>query len=231
MHEYGLTEEQLAAVAITHRKHAILKGNAQEQRPLDLAGYRKSRMISDPLRVADCCLISDGAGAFVMVSGERAKNCRKGPVFVKGVGFATGARTGDATFTQMPDYLETPGARRAADTAFAHAGIDRGALDFAQLYDCFSISCLLELEDIGLVPRGQGGAFFASGEAGLAGRLPINTHGGLLSYSYRLGIEHVVEAVRQLRGEAGPTQLLNPEVGLVSGYSAPDYGVLILGRS
>jgi len=230
IHEYGLTEEQLASVAIQHRRNAILKGNAQEMTPLDLEGYRKSRMISDPLRVPDCCLISDGAGAIVMVSAERAKNCRKPPVYVKGVGFAAGPTTGDAAFTQNADYLAMPGAHRAADTAFTKAGIGRDVLDFAQIYDCFSISCLMEIEDLGLVQRGEAGTFFESGEASLSGRLPINTHGGLLSYSYLLGIEHVVEAVRQLRGEAGATQLANPEFGLVSGYSSPDYGILILGN-
>lgn len=231
MHEYGLTEEQLAAVAITHRNHAMLKGNAQLSKPLDLEGYRASRMIADPLRVADCCLISDGAGAFVMVSAERARDCPKPPVFVKGVGFAAGATTGDAAFAQNPDYLSTPGAHVAAADAFRQAGIGPRDLNFAEIYDCFTISCLMEMEDMGLVPRGEGGAFFASGAASLGGTLPVNTHGGLLAYSYRLGIEHLVEAVRQLRGEAGATQVRDARLGLVSGYSIPDYGVLILGSA
>lgn len=231
MHEYGLTEEQLAAVSISQRQNAILKGNAQAMKPLDLDGYRASRMIADPLRVADCCLISDGAGAFVMVSEERSRDCRKPPVFVKGVGFGAGAITGDAGFTQNPIYLSTPGAHRAAQDAFRHAGLSPSDIDFAEIYDCFSISCLMEMEDMGLVARGEAGAFFASGAASLTGSLPINTHGGLLSYSYRLGIEHLIEAVRQLRGEAGATQLVKAEIGLVSGYSIPDYGVLILGSA
>jgi acetyl-CoA acetyltransferase len=229
MHEYLLREEELAAVAITHRQHAMLKGNAQTSKPLEMESYFTSRMIADPLRAVDCCLISDGAGAFVMTSGERAHDCRKKPVYVKGVGFAAGATTGDAAFTQNPDYLSTPGAHRAAQAAYHQAGLGPGDVDFAEIYDCFTISCLMELEDVGLVPRGQAGALFASGQASLTGSLPVNTHGGLLAYSYRLGIEHVVEAVRQLRGEAGATQLAKAQIGLVSGYSIPDYGVLLLG--
>lgn len=231
MYEYGLTEDELAAVAITHRRNALLKGNAQSSKPLDIEGYRASRMIANPLRVADCCLISDGAGAFVMVSEERARDCRKPPVFVKGTGFAAGPTTGDAAFTQNPDYLSTPGAGLAAADAFRQAGLAPKDVDFAEVYDCFTISCLMELEDMGLIPPGQAGAFFAAGEASLEGQLPVNTHGGLLAYSYRLGIEHLVEAVRQLRGEGGATQLRKAEIGLVSGYSIPDYGVLILGSA
>jgi acetyl-CoA acetyltransferase len=229
MHEYGLREEELGAVAITHRRNALLKGNAQASRPLDMEAYLASRMIADPLRAADCCLISDGAGAFVMTSYERARDCRKKPVYVKGTGFAAGAITGDAAFTQNPDSLSTPGAHRAAQDAYRQAGLGPRDVDFAEIYDCFTISCLMELEDVGLVARGEAGAFFASGQASLTGSLPVNTHGGLLAYSYRLGIEHVIEAVRQLRGEAGATQLAKAQIGLVSGYSIPDYGVLLLG--
>lgn len=230
MHEYGLTEEQLGSVAVTLRRNAILKGNAQANTPLDIDSYLASRMIADPLRAADCCLISDGTGAFVMTSQERARDARKPPVFVNGVGFAAGAISGDSAFTQNPDYLSTPGAARAAKNAFKDAGLVASDVDFAQIYDCFTISCLMELEDIGLAPRGQAVELFTSGAASLSGSLPVNTHGGLLSYSYRLGIEHIVEAVRQLRGEAGPTQLTDPRIGLVSGYSIPDYAVLLLGK-
>jgi len=181
------------------------------------------------LRTLDCCLISDGAGAFVMTRADRARDLPHPPVFVKGVGFAAAPITGDAAFTQNPDYLSTPGARAASLMAQKAAGVALTELDFAQIYDCFTISCLMELEDIGLCGRGEAGAFFAEGNAALGGRLPINTHGGLLSYSYLLGIEHVVEAVRQLRGAAGATQVPGAQLGLVSGYSIPDYGVLILG--
>lgn len=229
IHEYRLTEEQLASVAITHRRHALAKGNAQARSPLTLADYRASRMIAAPLRAVDCCLISDGAGAFVMTRGDRARDLRQPAVYVKGVGFASAPLSGDSAFTQNPDYLSTPAAREASLSAQKAAGVSLAELDFAQIYDCFTISCLMELEDIGLCGRGESGAFFQDGHASLGGQLPVNTHGGLLSYSYLLGIEHVVESVRQLRGTAGATQVPGAELGLVSGYSIPDYGVLILG--
>jgi len=229
MHEYGLTEEQLASVAITHREHALQKGGGQVDKPLGRAEYLASRMIADPLRVADCCLISDGAGAFVMTSADRAQDCRRPPVYVKGIGFAASALAGDGAFTQNPHYLETPGAGLASQRAQKMAGIGIAEIDFAEVYDCFTISCLMELEDLGFCKKGEAGAFFADGHARLGGSLPVNTHGGLLSYSYRLGIEHVTEAVRQLRHEAGPNQVANAEVGLVSGFSIPEYGALILG--
>lgn len=228
-YEFGLTDEQLASVAIGHRENALLKGNAQAKSPLTMESYLRSRPISSPLRAADCCLISDGAGAFVMTSADRARDCRKPPVYVKGVGFAASALTGDAAFTQNPDYLAMPGASRASRNAQRDARIDLSEIDFAEIYDCFTISCILELEDLGFCKKGEGAQFFADGHARLTGRLPVNTHGGLLSYSYRLGIEHLVEAVRQLRGEGGATQVANAEIGLVSGLSVPDYGVLILG--
>jgi acetyl-CoA acetyltransferase len=228
-HEFGLSDEELASVAISHREYAVLKGNAQAKSPLTFDGYLNSRMIASPLRAADCCQISDGAGAFVMTSAARAKDCKKPPVFVKGVGFAASSMTGDAAFTQNPDYLSMPGATRASLSAQRDAGIDISEVDFAEIYDCFTISCILELEDIGFCPKGEGARFFAEGRTRLGGSLPVNTHGGLLSYSYRLGIEHLVEAVRQLRGEGGATQVANAEIGLVSGLSVPDYGVLLLG--
>lgn len=229
MHEYGLTEEQLASVAITHRQHALRKGGSQARGELNLEGYRASRMIASPLRILDCCLISDGAGAFVMTRADRARDTRHRPVLVKGVGFASVAMTGDSAFTQNPRYLHTPGAGLAAQRAFKEARAAVTELDFAQIYDCFTISCLMEVEDIGICGRGEAGAFFADGKASIGGELPINTHGGLLSYSYLLGIEHLVEAVHQLRGTAGTSQVPGAELGLVSGFSIPDYGVLILG--
>jgi acetyl-CoA acetyltransferase len=230
MHEYGLTEADLAAVATTQRANAIRNGRAQVQKPLSTADYHASRMISDPLRAADCCLITDGAAAFVMTRMDRARDCRKAPVKVLGCGFAGEAMTGDDVFTQNPNQLTLPGAREACDRALGQAGIGRDAVSFAEIYDCFTISCLMQIEDLGFCKKGEAGAFVREQGIGIEGGLPINTHGGLLSHSYLLGAEHVVEAVRQLRGEAGDAQVNNAEVGLVTGLSIPDYGVLVLGR-
>ncbi len=230
MHEYGLTEDALASVAMTHRHHAALKGTGQTRSELSFEDYLASPMIAEPLRQPDCCLITDGAGAFVMTSMERARDLRRPTVPVLGAGFASAPVTGDAVFTQSAHPLVVPGAREAADRALGQAGLDRKDVDFLEVYDCFSISCLMQVEDMGFCEKGEGAHLFREGAARLGGRLPVNTHGGFLAHSYRLGIEHVTEAVRQLRGQAGPVQVPGAEVGLVTGLSPPDYGVLALAR-
>ena len=230
MHEYGLTSRQLGALCVTQREHALLKGGGQIPKTLTLNDYENAPMISDPLRVPDCCLISDGAGAYVMTSLERARDLAKPPVQVIGTGFASVPTTGDSVFTQGSDLMTIPGAEQAALQALGEAGIGHRDVNFLETYDCFSISCLLQIEDMGFCPKGEVGAFVEEGHVRIGGALPVNTHGGLLSYSYRLGIEHVTEAVRQLRGEAGGNQVESAEVGVVSGLSIPDYGVLALAR-
>jgi acetyl-CoA acetyltransferase len=187
-------------------------------------------MIAEPLRVADCCLITDGAGAFVMTAMDRARDCPKRPIRVLGTGFASAPVTGDSAFTQGASLTAMPGAAEAARRAFASAHLHPKDVDFAEIYDCFSISCLLQLEDIGLCPKGEAGRFIEDGGIAPGGSLPVNTHGGFLAYSYRLGIEHLTEAVRQLRHEANGTRVPDAEVGLVTGLSMPDFGVLLLGR-
>ncbi len=229
MKEFGLTPEQLGSVAVQQRQHALMRGGGQMTKPLSIDDYLSAPCVADPLRIPDCCLITDGAGAFVMTSRERARDCRKPPVPVAGVGFQSIPVSGDSVFTQDPNLLTTPAAQAAADQAFNMAGIKRSDVDFLELYDCFTISVLMQLEDMGFCEKGEAGAFFESGRAAIGGDLPVNTHGGFLSYSYRLGIEHVVEAVRQLRGEAGTNQVANARFGAVGGFSLPDYGVLILG--
>lgn len=231
VHDLGMREEHLGAVAVTQREHALAKGGGQIQKPMSMDDYFNSPYISDPLRVPDCCLISDGAGAFVMTAADRARDCKQPPVEVLGVGYAGAAMTADDVFTQKPDLLTLPAVREATDQALRRAGITREDVDFAEIYDCFTISCLMQLEDMGFCGKGEGGDFFLEGHARNGGRLPVNTHGGLLSYSYRLGIEHVTEAVRQLRGQAGGAQVKGAEIGLYGGLSTPDYGVLLLGRA
>ncbi|MGA0594604.1 thiolase family protein [Enterovirga sp. CN4-39] len=230
MHEFGLREEDLADIAVAHRHNAIRTGRAQNRKPLDRDGYFSSRLVADPLRVPDCCLISDGAGAYVVTSRERARDLRRVPVEVRGVGFASAPVPGDDVFTQPSPLLTTPAATRASDQAQRSAKISLGDVDFAEIYDCFTISCLAQIEDLGFCRKGDGAHFMREQGITIDGRLPVNTHGGLLSYSYRLGIEHVVEAVRQLRGDAGDAQVLGAEIGLVGGFSPPDYGVAILTR-
>lgn len=150
-------------------------------------------MIAEPLRAADCCLIADGAGAFVMTAMDHARDCSKRPVRVLGTGFASAPVTGDSVFTQGSCLTAMPGAAEAARRAFASARLGPKDVDFAEIYDCFSISCLLQLEDTGLCRKGEAGCFIQDGGIAPGGPLPVNTHGGFLAYSYRLGIEHVTE--------------------------------------
>lgn len=227
-HEFGLEPEHLAAVAMSSRNNSIRTGRGQNMTPLDLDAYLASPIASEPLRYPDCCLISDGAVAFVMATADRAADAPKRPVFVRGVGFGADPMTGDDAFTQRPEPLELHGVDRARRQLEADAGIDITQVDFAEIYDCFTISCLLQLEDLGFCKKGEAGPFAADGHIALDGSLPVNTHGGLLSYSYRLAAEHVVEAVRQLRGEAGANQVPGAELGLVTGLSTPDYAALML---
>ena len=230
MHEYGMTDADLAAVAISHRNNALLHPASQARTPLTLESYRASRMVADPLRVPDCCLISDGVGAFIMTSLERARDLRQPPVRVLASTFASEPYSGDDIFTQQDEIFRVTGARVACERALREAGITLADVDFAELYDCFTISCLMQIEDLGFCKRGEAPSFVRDTGIGIDGGLPINTHGGLLSHSYLLGVEHVIEAVRQLRGAAGAAQVRDAEIGLVGGWSIPDYGVLLLGR-
>ena len=230
MHEYGLTPEQLGGLAVQQRSNAIRTGRAQMMKPMAIDDYLSAPLLSDPLRYPDCCLISDGAGAFVMTSAKRARDCRKRPVYMNGVGFASPGRTPDGLFTQEMDLLRTPGAREARLMAEKASGISLDDADFFELYDCFTMACLLQMEDLGLCKTGEAGSMVAEGHTAIGGRTPVNTHGGLLSYSYLLAIEHIIEAVRQLRGEAGAVQVADAEVGFVSGETFPDYSLLVLSR-
>ena len=230
MHEYGMTDADLAAIAIAHRDNAMLNRAAQARTPLSLESYRAARMIADPLRVPDCCLITDGVGAFIMTSVERARDLRQPVVKVLGSSFASEPWSGDDIFTQQREIFRVTGAAAACQRALREAGITLADVDFAELYDCFTISVLMQLEDLGFCGRGEAPALVRERGIGVHGGLPINTHGGLLSHSYLLGVEHVIEAVRQLRGAAGAAQVAKADIGLVGGWSIPDYGVLLLGK-
>ena len=229
-HEYGLEGRDLAHIAVTQRRNALLHPDSQMKTPMTQDDYFAARVIADPLRVPDCCLITDGACAFVMTSLERARDLPHPPVTVLGTGFGSESAGGDDVFTQPHALLRIAGAKTACAQALHQAGIAITDVDFAQIYDCFSISCLIQLEELGFCPRGEAAAFIRERGIGIEGGLPVNTHGGLLSHSYLLGVEHVLEAVRQLRRAAGPAQVGNANVGLVGLWSTPDYGVLILGR-
>jgi acetyl-CoA acetyltransferase len=198
MQQWGTTRDQLGAIAIACRAHGASNPNAQLRKPLALDDYRQSSMVVSPLLRDDCCLISDGGAAVVVMSAERARiEGVSAPVPI--LGFGQGQSAWDVT--QRPD-LTTTQARRSAQTAFDMAGLAPKDIKIAQLYDCFSIVPLITLEDYGFCPQGQSGSFVADIGVGLDGGLPINTSGGLLSETGMPGMQLVIEAVRQMRGDA-----------------------------
>ena len=215
MELYGITSRQLAEVAVSTRHNAILNGNAMMTKPLTIEDHQASRMISDPLRLFDCSLESDGGCAFIVSSAERARDCAKPAIEV--LGTAEGHPDSPSAITQRPD-LTRLGIAKAAPRAFGMAGVSHKDIDVAEVYDCFIYIVMCQLEDMGFCQKGEGGPFVASGAIKLDGSLPVNTHGGLLSQAHMAGFNHVVELVRQLRGEAGKAQVTDAEVGLVSGY-------------
>lgn len=220
MYEFGTKQEQLGAIAVAMRKHAQLNPQAVMcGRPLTIDDYLKSPVIADPYRLFDCCLETDGAAAVVVTSVERARDLKRTPVYIMGV--AAGQPYPADEITNRKDIFKT-GLTMAAPKAFAMAGITPQDVDFAEIYDCFTFEVLQQIEEAGFCKRGEGGAFVAGGRIELGGELPVNTHGGLLSEAHTLGLNHIVEAVRQLRGEAGERQVKNAEIGVVTGWG--DFG-------
>jgi len=213
MAEFGTTGEQMAAVAVTTRRHAQLHPGAQMRKPLSLQDVLDSKPIADPLRMLDCCIISDAGGAFIVTSADRAKELSSTPVYLAGIGeFHTHEHISCAP------SLTSFGTKQSGAAAYEMAGLGPSDIDVAQLYDCFTIVPILELEELGLCPRGEGGRFYQDGNAAIGGRLPVNTHGGMLSHAHAGaagGLFGIVEAVRQLRGGLGERQVQGAEVALV----------------
>ena len=210
MNRYGTTAEQLGAVAVTQRAHAVHNPRALMRTPIDLDDYLGSRWITEPLRLLDCCLETDGACALVVTSADRAADLRRPVVTL--TGWAWGIGMND--FSNSDADLTTTPARLVARQLFERTGLGPTDIDVAELYDAFSISVLLQLEDYGFCQRGEAGPFVASGATGLGGSIPVNTHGGFLSEGYIHGLNHVCEAVAQLRGEAGERQVPAARVAL-----------------
>jgi acetyl-CoA acetyltransferase len=214
MHQYGTTREQLAQVAVAAREWALLNPAAWEKEPLTVDDVLRSRMVSTPLTVRDCCLVTDGGGAIVVTSAAKAKTLRQKPAYVLGVG----EDLGHYTISNMPDLTVT-GAVRSGAAAYAMAGLQARDIDVVQVYDAFTITTLLFLEDLGFCPKGEGGRFVADGAIAPGGGLPVNTSGGGLSYCHpgMFGIFVLIEAVRQLRGEAGRRQVDGCETAIAHG--------------
>jgi acetyl-CoA acetyltransferase len=212
MHAYGTTSRQLGEVAVACRHHASLNPDAIMREPITLEDHQASRWIVRPLRLLDCCLISDGGVCVIVTSAERARDLRQPPVLVTGFGQAYTTRN-----LEREDWWKVPHQRAALADAFAMAGATPGDIDVAQLYDNFTISVLLWLEHAGFCKEGEGGAFVEGGRIRLGGALPVNTAGGNLSESYMEGWLHIVEGVRQMRHACGARQVPGAELCLVTG--------------
>jgi acetyl-CoA C-acetyltransferase len=232
MHVYGTTSEQLASIAVACRRHAGLNPDALYRDPITIADVLASPVIASPLHLLDCCVITDGGGAVVLVHPELARDLRKPPVVVLGAAEAVAH-----TAAGRRDYLVSAAAR-TGPAAFAEAGITHADVDMAMIYDSFTITVLMTLEDLGFCPKGQGGWFAEGGRLELDGDLPINTDGGGLSSNHpgMRGIFLVIEAVRQLRGEADARQVRDCRIALVHGTGGAlgtrhSGATLILGRA
>jgi acetyl-CoA acetyltransferase len=210
MHAYGTTNDQLGAVAVAERQWANRNPAAQfHDTPMTLEDYHRSRWVVEPFHLFDCCLVSNGGLAVIVTSAARARDLRRPPVYLWGMG--QGHPGGD------PAETLTSGAPLAKETAFAMAGITLDAIDVVELYDCYTFTVLVTLEDYGFCKKGEAGPFVADGRIGPGGELPVNTGGGQLSAFYMWGMTPVSEAVIQLRGDGGARQVPGARVALVSG--------------
>ena len=227
MELYGTTVEQFGEVAVACREHALLNDNAVMKKPITLEDHRNSRMIADPFRLLDCSLESDGGAAVVVSAAERAGDLRHRKVYISGV--ATGHPDSPGAITQRPD-MTSLGIGKAAPRAFQMAGVTPADIQVAEIYDCFTYAVIRQLEGMGFCAKGEGGPFVQGGRLKLGGALPTNTHGGLLSQAHVWGLNHIVELVRQLRGDAGRAQVKDVELGLVTGYGDMGDGALAIMR-
>lgn len=200
MHEFGTTHEQMASVAVATRKWAELNPRAMMREPITVDDVLESRLIAYPVHLLECCLVTDGGGALVLVSAERARDFRKKPVFVLG----TGESSEHSMISQMHDFTESRAFKVSGDLAFAEAGIARKDIDHAMFYDAFAHTPMFALEGLGFVAKGESGPFFQEMRTAPGGDFPLNTNGGGLSYTHTgmYGMFAIQESVRQLRGEA-----------------------------
>jgi acetyl-CoA acetyltransferase len=227
MHEYGTTSLQFGHIAVATRKHAIMNGNAMMTKPITLEDHQNSRMLADPFRLLDCCLQTDGAGAIIVTSLERARDMKNKPAVILGI--AEGHPDTPTSIVQRPNMLEF-GLAKAAPRAWAMAGVKPSDVDGAEIYDCFTFNVLNQLEDAGFCKKGEGGPFVENGRIEIGGELPVNTHGGLLSQGHIQGMNHIIEGVKQIRGTS-PVQIPNAKLIAVTGYGDfADGSLMILGE-
>jgi acetyl-CoA acetyltransferase len=212
MHEYGTTSRQFGEVAVACRMHASLNPNAVYRTPITIDDHQRSRMVVDPFRLLDICPRTDGAGAVIVTSAERARELAQAPVYLLGLGeFNTHADV------QYAPSMTSVAMRRASERAYAMAKLHPRDIDVAELYDCFTSVVISTLEDYGFCAKGEGGSFVENGRIRLGGELPVNTGGGLLSQAHASGFLHITEAATQMRGQAGDRQVIGAETAIVSG--------------
>ena len=230
MDAYGTTPEQMAAVAVSGRRHAARNPAAQMRELISVEDVLNSRMIADPLHLLDCSLVSDGGAAIIMTSAERAAGFPHDPVYILGAGEGHSHE-----HISQAHSLTTSAAVESGRRAYKMAGLGPRDIDLAQLYDCFTPVVLIELEDLGFCEKGEAGAFVESGQTTLEGTLPMNTHGGMLSHCHPGNpgaMFSLTEAVAQLRRQAGARQVTDAETALVHGQGGimSSHATLILGR-
>jgi acetyl-CoA acetyltransferase len=215
MHEYGTTLEQWAQVAVSTRQWAALNPKARNKEPITVADVLASRPVCYPFNLLNICLVTDAGGAVVLTRADRAKDCAKKPVYVRGAGEATE----HVMVTQMRNLTKSESTRLSGEKAFAMAGVGHKDFQHVMLYDAFTSGPPLMLEALGFCKPGEGVSFFEPGRSNPGGSLPINTNGGGLSYTHSgmYGIFPIIEATRQLRGECGARQVPNVRTSLVNG--------------
>ncbi len=224
---YGTTQDQLGAVAVSTRKWATMNPRAMQRAPMTMEDYHNSRWIVEPLHILDCTLVSNGAVAVIVTSAERARDLKQPPVYVRGMGQG---HPGNPRRAGFENEVNT-GAVLAKETAFRMAGITTDDVDLCELYDCYTYTTMVTLEDYGFCKKGEGGAFVEDGKLGPGGALPTNTGGGELSGYYMWGMTPLSEGVIQARGQGGERQVPKHDTVLVScqGGVLDYHACLILG--
>jgi acetyl-CoA acetyltransferase len=213
MERYGTTSEQLGAIAVAQRDWAVLNPLAQLRTPITIQDYLASRWIAEPFRLLDCCLVSNGGIAVIVTSADRAAGLRQPPVYIRGWAQAHPGHSG----RRFDDFGLVSGAATAGPAALRMAGVDLADIDVVELYDCYTYTVLITLEDYGFCGKGEGGPFATSGILGPEGKLKVNTGGGQLSSYYMWGMTPLSEAIIQARGQAGERQVPDHDLVLVSG--------------
>ena len=230
MREYGTTEKQLAMVSAKNRTHGARNPNAHFQKPVTVEDVLNSKLVSTPLKLFDCCPMTDGAAAIVLASEEKAKELTDKPIWVWGIGQAGSGNN----VANVPGWAEWPSLRVAAKNAYGQAGIGPNDIDVAETHDCFTISEIIEYEELGFCKKGEGGPFVEAGLSDYGGKVVVNPAGGLLSRGHPFGatgIAQALEMMAQLRGVAGERQVPGAKVGLTHNLSGmtTEHTIMIYG--